>query len=216
MGSAQQALYDEVEKGIAAELDLLPDKNLTVLQELAINLRLRQITAFPGMLSTEVTSSAKLDRLEELAENIIAQGDKFVVFCTFKGAVSEVANRLAQYNPIICTGDEDDLTIDKNKDIFQNDPKCKVMICTWQKMGTGHTLTAANYAIFVDTPWTDADFQQCADRIYRIGQNKHVFIITLVTKDTYDERVLEILERKECLSGYLVDNKDPNILNIFQ
>ena len=129
MGTAQQALYDEVEKGIAAELDLLPDKNLTVLQELAINLRLRQITAFPGILSTEVTSSAKLDRLEELAENIIAQGDKFVVFCTFKGAVSEVANRLAQYNPIICTGDEDDLTIDKNKDIFQNDPKCKVMVC---------------------------------------------------------------------------------------
>lgn len=215
MGAAQQALYDDVEKGIAAELDLLPNKDLTILQELAINLRLRQITAFPGILSTDVTASAKLDRLEELAENIIAQNDKLVVFCTFKGAVSEIAKRLSQYNPIICTGDEDDITIDRNKDIFEKDPNCKVMICTWQKMGTGHTLTAANYAIFIDTPWTDADFQQCADRIYRIGQNKHVFIITLVTKDTYDERVLEILERKECLSGYLVDNKDPKYLNIF-
>jgi SNF2 family DNA or RNA helicase len=81
------------------------------------------------------------------------------------------------------------------------------MSATWQKMGTGHTLTAANYCIFVDTPWTDADFQQAADRIYRIGQNKKVTIITLITKDTYDERVEEILQRKEKISGYLVDGK---------
>lgn len=74
-------------------------------------------------------------------------------------------------------------------------------------MGTGHTLTAANYAIFIDTPWTDADFQQASDRIYRIGQNKRVLIITLITKDTYDERVQEILDRKEMLSTYLVDGK---------
>jgi SNF2 family DNA or RNA helicase len=216
MGSTQQALYDEVEKGIAAELDLLPNKDITILQELAINMRLRQITAYPGMLSTEVTCSAKLDRLEELAETIIAQGDKLVVFCTFKGTVKEIANRLSIYNPVICTGDNDDFTINKNKNKFEEDSSCKVMICTWQKMGTGHTLTSANYAIFVDTPWTDSDFQQCADRIYRIGQNKHVFIITLITKNTYDERVQEILERKECLSGYLIDDKDPNILNIFE
>jgi SNF2 family DNA or RNA helicase len=89
------------------------------------------------------------------------------------------------------------------------------MLCTWQKMGIGHTLTAANYVIFVDTPWTDADFQQCADRIYRIGQNKKCFIITLITKGTYDERVQEILEKKECLSGYLIDNKETDKLNIF-
>lgn len=72
-------------------------------------------------------------------------------------------------------------------------------------MGTGVTLTKASYIIFVDTPWTDAEFQQCADRIYRIGQSKNVCIITLVAKDTYDERVLEILERKEILSDYILD-----------
>ena len=98
---------------------------------------------------------------------------------------------------------------------FEWDDNCKVMICTWQKMGTGHTLTSANYCIFVDTPWTDADFQQSADRIFRIGQNKHVFIITLITKNSYDERVQEILDKKKCLSGYLIDNTDSKNLNIF-
>lgn len=83
-------------------------------------------------------------------------------------------------------------------------------------MGTGHTLTSANYCIFVDTPWTQADFDQASDRIYRIGQNKKVTIITLIAKDTYDERVQEILINKECLSSYLVDNKvrNPSQLNI--
>ena len=81
------------------------------------------------------------------------------------------------------------------------------MCCTWQKMGTGHTLTSASYCIFIDTPWTQADFDQASDRIYRIGQKKPVFIITLITKNTYDERVQEILDTKNQLGSYLVDNK---------
>lgn len=78
-------------------------------------------------------------------------------------------------------------------------------------MGTGHTLTAANYVIFIDTPWTDADFQQSADRAYRIGQKKHTHIITLICKDTYDERVQEILDRKEMLSSFLIDKQDKGL-----
>ena len=89
-------------------------------------------------------------------------------------------------------------------DKFQNDNSCKVFVGTWQKCGTGLTLTAASYLIFVDTPWTDADFKQASDRIYRIGQTKPVEIITLVAKDTYDERVLEIIGRKEKISKKVI------------
>lgn len=207
MGSKQKALYDEVESGIARELDLLPNrKRMTIMQELTANMRARQVTAWPGILSTTVDESAKIDRLEELVEEIVNQGDKVVVFCTFKQCVDEIARRLNNYNPVICTGSQSDAEITANKEKFNNNNSCKVLIATWQKMGTGHTLTAANYAIFVDTPYTNADFQQAADRIYRIGQRKKCFIITLVTKDTYDERVLEIVQRKEILSNYLIDN----------
>lgn len=213
MGSKQQAIYDEVAAGIAQELDLLSKrKRVTIMDELVANTRSRQITAWPGILTTADIPSAKLDRLEDLVENITAQGDKVVVFCTFKAAVPEIERRLKQYNPVFCTGDESDAEITVNKNKFAEDKTCKVMVCTWQKMGTGHTLTAANYAIFIDTPWTDADFKQCADRIYRIGQNKKVFIITLITKHTYDERVLEILSTKETLSSYLIDKIDNKAL----
>ena len=213
MGTKQKAFYNEVAKGITEELDLLSKrKRLSIIQEMVMNMRLRQITAWPGVLSTGITDSAKLDRLEELVETITSQGDKIVVFCSFKSTVPEIARRLDKYKPLICTGDQPDDKINYNKDLFQDKDDNKVIIATWQKFGTGVTLTKANYVIFVDTPWTDADFKQCADRIYRIGQNKHCFIITLITKDTYDERVQEILDKKEILSNYIIDNKESNLL----
>lgn len=206
MGAEQRKLYDEVADGIGLELDRL-SRIPTVMEEITINMRLRQVTAFPGAVSTVTDQSAKLDRLCDLVRDIVAQGDKVVVLGTFKSAMKEAFNRLSEYSPVLCTGDNTPESINQNKDRFNNDDNCKVFIATWQKMGTGHTLNAANYLIFVDTPWTQADFDQSADRVHRIGQNKSVFIITLVTKDTYDERVLEILERKEVLSGYVVDGK---------
>jgi SNF2 family DNA or RNA helicase len=214
MKKDQQDLYSKVEDGIVSELNLL-DHVPSVLEELAIMVRLRQITAYPGILSSEVNQSAKLDRLYELVEEITSQGDKILIFNTFKGAAKEEFNRLGVFGPLLCTGDQSDEEISYNKKLFESDDSKKVMIATWQKMGTGHTLTAANYCIFVDTPWTDADFQQSADRIYRIGQNKKVTIITLVTKDSYDERVLDILENKKVLSSYLVDKENSTNLNIF-
>ena len=207
LGRDQRILYDEIAKGIAEELNLLPEhQKLTIKQEMVMNMRLRQVTAFPGMLTTENISSAKLDRLEELVEQIVSQGDKVVIFNTFKGTVPEIERRLEKYKPLICTGNQTEEEINERKVQFQSDDDSKVLVATWQKLGTGVTLTKASYIIFVDTPWTDAEFQQCADRIYRIGQSKNVCIITLIAKDTYDERVQEILERKEILSNYILDD----------
>lgn len=165
----QRALYEEVQQKVFESLDKLNHKP-SVIEEISMNLRLRQITASPSMLSTEVTESAKLQRLEELVQDIVLQGDKVVVFCSFKGTATEIYNRLAVYNPVVCTGDiTDSKEVESRKQRFMTDNSCKVFIGTWQKMGTGHTLTAANYMIFVDTPFTDSDFQQSADRIYAIN-----------------------------------------------
>lgn len=206
MGEIQQALYDEVSLGIAEELDKLPpNSKLTIMQEMVMHLRQRQVTAFPGILTSDDVPSAKLDRLEELVEEIIAQDSKVVVYSTFKETLIEVEKRLNKYGCIVCSGDNSDAEIDDFKKDFSENPNKKVFVSTWQKMGTGHTLVSANYIIFIDTPWTSAEFEQCADRIHRIGQSKNVHIITLVTKDTYDERVLEIIDMKETISDYILN-----------
>lgn len=209
----QRKFYNDIEKGIAEELDLINGK-LSLIQEMTINMRLRQATAWPGILSSSEIPSAKLDRLEELVEDILNNdiNNKILIFSTFKATVPEVERRLKQYNPVICTGDtiEDDINSNVNK--FQTDLNTRIMVATWQKMGTGLNLTAANYIIFIDTPWNDSDFKQACDRCYRIGQDKTVVVITLISKDTYDERVQEILTNKEVLSNYIIDNIDSNSL----
>ena len=114
---------------------------------------------------------------------------------------------LKDCNPLLCTGDVKDNVIAKNIDDFQTNYHNKVMCATVSKMGTGITLTRASYAIFIDTPWTAAQAQQCEDRIYRIGSENPVFIYYLWTKDTIDERVKEILEDKEAIADFIVDDK---------
>lgn len=61
--------------------------------------------------------------------------------------------------------------------------------------------------IFIDCAWTSAGNQQAEDRIYRIGSKDPVFIYYLWCKDTIDERVKEIVEDKEAISDYIVDDK---------
>ena len=114
--------------------------------------------------------------------------------------------RLKKYNPIILTGDVKDSYVFEMKEKFQNDENYKLLIATWQKMGTGVTLNAASYLIFIDTPYTYGVYEQCCDRIHRIGSKKPVFIYNLICKDTADELVQKILARKEAIGDYIIDD----------
>jgi SNF2 family DNA or RNA helicase len=168
--------------------------------------RLRQATAHPGILSTENIPSGKIDRCCDLLEQIISDGNKCVVFSTFKETIDAIKERIPQYKPLIGTGDIPDEQISNNVDKFQNCEDNKVFLGTWQKCGTGLTLTSASYMIFIDTPWTDAAFEQACDRIYRIGTTKPVTIYNLITSDTIDERVNEIVNDKGALADYIIDD----------
>lgn len=203
----QKKLYEDVKAGILSELDKIETPKIGFLQELSLCVRLRQITACPDMLSTEITESAKIDRAKDIVEQAVSQGDKVVIFSTFKQTVYKLAKELKQYGVVIATGDQSDIEINEAKEQF-NYPDVNVFIATWQKMGTGHTLTQASYMIFIDTPWTQADINQVSDRIYRIGQTKPCFIYTLIAKDTYDIRVKKITEYKGKLSDYLIDKQE--------
>jgi SNF2 family DNA or RNA helicase len=88
---------------------------------------------------------------------------------------------------------------------FQEDPKEQVFAGTWGKVGTGWTLNAASYLICLDTPYTAAMFDQGTDRVWRVNNERPAFITVLECKDTIDERVQEIIEKKKELGEYLVD-----------
>lgn len=203
MSDSQSIFYNNIKDGIVQQVDKV---KLHANNILAMASRLRQATAFPSILTTENVSSAKLDRAEDLATQIVSSGEKVVIFSTFKDPVYELAKRLQPLGVVIVTGDQKDFEIEAAKDKFQNSDSAKIFIGTWQKCGTGITLTAASYMIFIDTPWTAAQLLQCEDRIHRIGSNQPVFIYHLITKGTIDERVNEIVTDKGALADYIIDN----------
>lgn len=200
----QAVFYENIKNGIKDQVDKVQLNNRDIL---SLSARLRQATACPSILTTEDISSAKVKRAIELTQELISEGEKVIIFSTFKETVSKLAAILSDFNPLICTGDVKEDTINTNIDIFQKDDSHKLLLATHQKMGTGFTLTASRYLVFMDIPYTNAAYVQAQDRIYRIGAKKPVFIYHLITTDTIDERVLEIVEDKEALSDFLIDGE---------
>ncbi len=205
MDNNQEKFYQDITNGIIEEVDKV-ELNTSAL--LSMVTRLRQATADPSILtSNETISSAKIERTIDLAKEILANGDKVVIFSLFKKPLDKIMSELSEYNPLLCTGDIPDNIISDNINEFQTSNKNKVMCATISKMGTGITLTSASYAIFMDSSWTSAVNQQAEDRIYRIGSKSPVFIYYLWTAGTIDEHVKEIVEDKEAIADFIIDDK---------
>ena len=80
-------------------------------------------------------------------------------------------------------------------------------------MGTGFSFPECHYSLMTDTPWTDAGLEQSIDRVYRITSDQPVFIKIFACKDTFDERVKMIVDRKKDLADYLVDKVESESFN---
>ncbi len=204
MDNDQAAFYENIKDGIIDQVDKV---HMSTANLLGMVTRLRQATALPSILTTENISSAKIDRAVDLATQLIGSGEKVVIFGTFKEPMYEIARRLQNYNIVIGTGDLSDEQVAANKDKFQEDDSVNAFIGTWQKCGTGITLNKASYMIFLDVPWTQGVFEQAQDRIHRIGTQNPVFIYHLITKDTIDERVNEIVNDKGAMADYIIDDE---------
>ena len=203
MTPKQSVVYNEVTSEIKANIDNIKMAN----NPLAELIRMRQATGYTGILSSTITESAKLDRMEELVEEAVENGRKVVIFSNWTQMTAPVAERLSKYNPAVITGeinaDTRQLMIDK----FQNNDKCKVIIGTSGAMGTGLTLTAGTVEIFLDHPWNRALYDQCVDRCHRIGQKQNITIYNLMCKNTIDERIWEIVNRKGAMSDAIIDGQ---------
>ena len=199
----QKSLYKDVRDQVRDNIDKVkvhPDP-------LSEMLRLRQVTGYPGILSSTVTKSAKMDRMEELVEEEVAVGGKAIIFSNWSEMTNVIRHKLKKYNPAYITGEVGSVQRMEEKDRFQNDPNCKVMIGTIGALGTGFTLTAAQLVIFVDEPWNRGIKDQAEDRAHRIGTRGTVRIVTILTRDTVDEGVYNLVQKKGKMADLLVDGK---------
>lgn len=203
MTPKQAQIYKEVYMGVMNELQKIKFSN----NPLSMMIRLRQATGWTGVISNSIQESAKMDRMVELVSEIVASGQKAIIFSNWESMTEVAKEKLKAYNPAYITGatKADERMIEVNR--FQNDDKCKVIIGTIGAMGTGLTLTTAQNVIFLDSPWNMALKAQAEDRAHRIGTKGTVNVITLVCKNTIDERIEELVEKKGQIADALVDGK---------
>ena len=215
MSSKQKKIYDEVTAEIKENIDNIKMAN----NPLAELIRMRQATGYTGILSSTIRESAKLDRMEELVEEAVENGKKVVIFSNWTQMTDEVYARLHKhYNVAQLTGDTKDNERQLIVEAFQTPNNASmhnrvnvygninVLVGTIGAMGTGLTLSAGTVEIFMDEPWNKANKVQAEDRCHRVGTSENVTIYTLMCKDTIDERIHEIVEKKGAMSDAIIDN----------
>ncbi len=203
MGKEQAQIYAMAHSDIISNLANLKMAN----NPLAELIRLRQATGNPHIIS-DVTDSAKFDRMEELVEDAVENGKKVVIFSNWTQITNPAFERLSKkYKGVMITGETKDSDRQSYVEAFQNDSRVKFIIGTIGAMGTGLTLTAGSVEIFLDEPWNMALKEQAIDRCHRIGQNSNITVYTLLCKDTIDERINSLVEKKGQMSAILIDDK---------
>lgn len=206
----QKKLYQSIEAGLLEERDELTQ----ALNPMAKLLRLRQVNGSPELVddtlqidSHYLAKNAKLSRLLELIEDIVSNGEKVIVFSNWVEPLRTLYRFVSRKFKTCCyTGTMTQEARQQHKSTFINNPEYPVLIGTVGALGTSHTLTVANNIIFYDEPWNPADIEQCEDRCHRPGTTRSVNIYSLITLNTVDEVVHNILSKKEGISDYIVDN----------
>lgn len=208
----QQKLYDKILNEIKSQ----EVQVITSLNPMTKFLRLRQVNGSPELIDPDlniedpeyIKKNAKLQRLLELIDEIVERDEKVVVFSNWVEPLRTLYKFITKkYKTCVFTGTMTLEGREKHKKVFQTNPEYKVLLGTVGAAGVAQTFTAARNVIFFDSPWNPSDKTQSEDRCYRVGTTQSVNIFTLVTKDTVDARVEEILYRKQGIANYIVDGQ---------
>lgn len=143
---------------------------------------------------------AKHKVVEERIQDVLATGQKVVVFTSFTEGLKRHAKALGEACVTI-SGSE---TVEQRQEAverFQDDPEVKVAVCNLIAGGVGITLTAGSHVIFQDLDWVPANHAQAEDRCYRIGQRNRVTVEYFYASGSLDEYISELLSLKMALIG---------------
>ena len=213
LSDEQRKLYESrreyFEKVITKELESqkgkegLGNAGFVVLQGLT---ELRQLASCPESKTDGDVQSSKWDvlisGLTELAEN----GHKCLVFTNFISCIESISQQLEEngIEHLVMTGATNNRSEIVKK--FKTDSRYKVFLMTLKTGGVGLNLTEADYVYIIDPWWNTSAEQQAIDRTHRIGQTKNVFCYRMIAKNTIEEKILELQNRKKDLFAQVISS----------
>ena len=212
MTPQQEERYEEV-KGyfrnkILEQIDRdgMSKSHMILLQGLT---KLRQIANHPKMVDPEYDADAgKLDAVTRMILSAISENHKILIFSQFVKHLTIISNFLKESN--IDFAYLDGSTKDRQAQVerFQNDDKLMLFLISLKAGGLGLNLTKAEYVFIMDPWWNPAVEMQAIDRAHRIGQENKVFIYKFITKNTIEEKILTLQQRKTKLVTDLITTEE--------
>jgi len=208
MDAAQKKLYTQTRERYRGELlgiiesEGLNDVRFKILEGL---LRLRQIAIHPALVEKNYKGdSPKFEVLLETLETLQAENHKALVFSQFVETLKLVRRELDKRGIKYVYLDGQTPNRQSRVDLFQNDPSYPFFLISLKAGGVGLNLTAADYVIHLDPWWNPAVEMQASDRVHRIGQDKPVFVYKIIARDTVEEKILQLQEKKRALVKNLI------------
>ncbi len=175
---------------------------------LAALTRLRQICCHPKLFISNYSGiCSKLEQCLEIIEDGISAGHKILLFSTYTSMFDiieeKLKNRKIAYFKLTGATKVDDRI--KMVDEFNENDNVKIFLISLKAGGTGLNLTGADMVIHYDPWWNLSAENQATDRAYRIGQRNNVQVYKLITKNSIEEKIYELQERKAKLADNMLD-----------
>lgn len=172
---------------------------------LSLLMRLRQICCHPKLFLSEYTGeSSKLNQCIEIIQDAVLGGHKILLFSSYTSMFEIIEEQLKklEINYLKLTGQTKVGERIKLVDEFNTNKNIKVFLISLKAGGTGLNLTGADMVIHYDPWWNLSAENQATDRTYRIGQKKNVQVYKLITKNSIEEKIYELQQKK----AKLIDN----------
>jgi len=179
--------------------------------------KLRQLANHPKMTDSDYKSgSGKFDAVIEMLTSISSEGNKVLIFSQFVKHLDIFKNYFEKKNmPYAYL---DGATKDRAQAVnyFKQNEEVKTFLISIKAGGVGLNLTEADYVFILDPWWNPAVEQQAIDRSHRIGQTQNVFIYRFITKDTVEEKIVALQNRKKTIATSLVTTEESFVKSLSQ
>ncbi len=179
--------------------------------------QLRQIANHPKMVDKEYGGdSGKMEDVKHMLSSAISKGHKVLVFSQFVKHLAFMKDYLDKSDIQYAYLDGSTKDREKQVRLFQDNEEISVFLISLKAGGLGLNLTAADYVFLLDPWWNPAIEQQAVDRAHRIGQKQQVFTYKFITKNTVEEKILALQERKVNLARDLISTEENFMKNLSQ
>jgi hypothetical protein len=216
MEPAQRQLYEELRAHYRQALlrKDAADLNRSKIEVLEALLRLRQASCHPGLIDPTRAGdpSAKLDMLLPQLAEVVQEGHKVLIFSQFTKFLGLVRDRLDAEGITYEYLDGKTRNRAERVEHFQNDPSVPVFLISLKAGGLGLNLTAAGYVYLLDPWWNPAVEAQAIDRSHRIGQTQRVFAYRLICRDTVEQKILELQQKKRDLADAILNADNQGVM----